>query len=35
MVGAAAVAAATVRVVAATTGWSAVGDNLSVALFLL
>jgi hypothetical protein len=35
VVGAAAVAAATVRVVAAATGRSAVGDNLSVALVLL
>jgi hypothetical protein len=34
VVGAAAVATATVRVVAATTGRSAVGDNLSVALVL-
>jgi hypothetical protein len=35
MVGAATVAAATVRVVAATTSRSAVEDNFSVALFLL
>jgi hypothetical protein len=35
MVGAAAVAAAAVRVVAATSGQSAVGNNFSVALFLL